>query len=147
MFSEENYVPLNRKLCQQACLLLFIVSQWYRLESINYFKREHAQTQFWSSFEITKCWGYLEYKVINSLCLQKKVPMQVWWRSTQWFRRQSSEKADFTVFIRWWPWNKGQGHQTLYCASRKQYMKIGQNPLFCSRDNVWNPYFGWNWIF
>ena len=26
-----------------------------RLKSINYFKGEHAQTQFWSKFEITKC--------------------------------------------------------------------------------------------
>ena len=24
--------------------------------------------------------------------------MQVWWRKTHWFRRQSSEKADFTFF-------------------------------------------------
>ena len=38
------------------CLLL---PQW----SINYFKGEHAQTQFWSNFEITKCCGYREYKV------------------------------------------------------------------------------------
>ena len=46
----------------QACLLLFNVSQW----SINYFTGEHAQTQFWSNYEITKCCGYLECKV----CLQ-----------------------------------------------------------------------------
>ena len=32
-------------------------------ESINYFKGEHAQTQFWSKFEITKCCGDLEHKV------------------------------------------------------------------------------------
>ena len=29
------------------------------LKSINYFKREHAQTQFWSNFENTKCSGAL----------------------------------------------------------------------------------------
>ena len=34
-----------------------------KAEIINYFKGEHAQTQFWSNFEITKCCGYLEYKV------------------------------------------------------------------------------------
>ena len=62
VFSEENYVP-NRKLSRQACLLLFIVSQWYRLKSINHFIWEHAQTQFWSIFETTKCCSYLEYKV------------------------------------------------------------------------------------
>ena len=37
----------------------FFVSQC----SINYFKGEHALTQFWSNFEITKCCGYREYKV------------------------------------------------------------------------------------
>ena len=63
MFSEEYYVPPptppNRSLSRQASLLLFIVSQW----SITNFKGEHAQTQFWSNFEITKCCGYREYKV------------------------------------------------------------------------------------
>ena len=53
----------NHKLSLQACLLLFIASQRYRLKSINYFKREHAQTQYWSNFEITMCSGYLEYKI------------------------------------------------------------------------------------
>ena len=48
---------LNRS--RQACLLLFIVPQCF----INYFKGEHAQTQLWSNFEITKCCGYREYKV------------------------------------------------------------------------------------
>ena len=48
----------NRSLSRQACLLLFIVSQ----RSIIYFKGEHAQTQFMSNFEITKCCGYREYK-------------------------------------------------------------------------------------
>ena len=61
VFSKENYVPPppNHNFSRQACLLLFIVSHW----SINYFKGEHAQTQFWSNFEITKCCGYREYKV------------------------------------------------------------------------------------
>ena len=82
-------------------LLLIIVSQLYRLKSINYFKEEHAQTQFWSNFEITKCWSYLEYKVkANSFPSPNKVSKQVWWRKTYWFRRQSSEKVDFTDFLR-----------------------------------------------
>ena len=38
-----------------------IYTEW--LKSINYFKGEHAQTQFWSNFEITKCYGGLEHKV------------------------------------------------------------------------------------
>ena len=33
------------------------------LKSINYFKGEHVQTQFWSKFEITKCCDDLEHKV------------------------------------------------------------------------------------
>ena len=49
----------NRK----SSRLLFIVSLLYRLKFINYFRGEHAQTQFWSNFEITKCCGYLGYKV------------------------------------------------------------------------------------
>ena len=43
----------NRKRSRQACLMLFVVSQG----SINYFKEELAQTQFWSNFEITKSYG------------------------------------------------------------------------------------------
>ena len=48
--------------------------------SINYFKGEHAQTQFWSNFENTKCCGYIEYKirVINSFLSANNVSMQVW---------------------------------------------------------------------
>ena len=34
----------NRKLSRQACLLLFVVSQRYRLKSINYFRGEHGKT-------------------------------------------------------------------------------------------------------
>ena len=49
----------NHNRSQQEFLLLFIVSQC----SINYFKGEHAQTQFWSNVEITKCCGYREYNV------------------------------------------------------------------------------------
>ena len=35
----------------------------------------------------------------------------------------------------------------LYCATRKQYIEIGQNPLFGSRDNMRKPYFGKNLTF
>ena len=49
--------------------MLFIVLP----RSINYFKEEHAQTQFRSNFEIAKCCGYREYKVkvINILIKDK----------------------------------------------------------------------------
>ena len=45
VFSEENYVP-------QATMIQFEIHQ--------YFKGDHAQTQFWSIFEVTKCCGDLE---------------------------------------------------------------------------------------
>ena len=35
-------------------------------------------------------------------------------------------------------------NQLLYCATRKQYVELGQNPLFSSRDNMGKPYFGQN---
>ena len=38
-----------------------IYKEW--LKFINFFKGEHAQIQFWSKFEITKCCGDLEHKV------------------------------------------------------------------------------------
>ena len=46
-----------------SILTAIFVSQWYRLKSINYFKAEHLQTQFWSNFETTECCDYPEYKV------------------------------------------------------------------------------------
>ena len=63
----------NHKLSWQACLLLFIVSQRYRLKSINSFKGEYAQTQFWSNFEITKCCGYLEYIMVKVIKISGRV--------------------------------------------------------------------------
>ena len=46
-----------------------IYKEW--LIFINYFKGDHAQTQFWSKFEITKCGGDLEHNakfiILNSL--------------------------------------------------------------------------------
>ena len=68
VFSEENYVPLNRKLNQQPIISSFlchndtIYKEW--LKSINYFKEEYAQSLFWSNFEITKCCADLEHKVM-----------------------------------------------------------------------------------
>ena len=76
VFSEENYVPQS-----QVIRMLFIVSQLYRLKFINYFKGEHAQTQFWSNFEITKCCGYRGYKVKvikSNILTPNNVSMQIW---------------------------------------------------------------------
>ena len=72
VLSEENYVPTNHNLSQQAIISSFlchndtVYKEW--LKSFKYFKEEHAQSQFWSNFEITKCCGDLEHnvKVINT---------------------------------------------------------------------------------
>ena len=37
-------------------------------------------------------------KIINSFLSPNNVSMQVWCRKPPWFRRQSSKKAEFTVF-------------------------------------------------
>ena len=49
----------------------------------------------------------------------------------------------FTVFIVWWPWKWGQGHQNLILIiiPMIQYIKFGQNPSFGSRDRVQTSYF------
>ena len=59
-----------------------IFTEW--LKFINNFKDEHAQTQFWSKLEITKCCGDLKHKdldhqsLINSFLSQNNVSMLVW---------------------------------------------------------------------
>ena len=70
-------------------------------KSINYFKGEHVQTQFWSNFENTKCCDNLEYRVnlVYSFLSVNNVSMQVWCRKFHLFRRQSSEKADLQFFF------------------------------------------------
>ena len=50
----------NRNLSRQACFNCSLLC--HNDPSIN-IKGEHAQTQFWSNFEITKCCGYREVKV------------------------------------------------------------------------------------
>ena len=51
----------------------------------------------------------------------------------------------FTVFIVWWPWKLGQGHQNLIIfflvIPMIQYIKFGQNPFFGSRDRVQTIFF------
>ena len=52
----------------------------------------------------------------------------------------------FTVFIVWWPWKLGHGHQNLINSiliiPMIQYIKFGQNPSFGSRDRVQTSFFG-----
>ena len=65
--------------------------------------RACTNTKFWSNFEITKFCGYREYKVkvikilftffsISKQCIYASLVQK-----NLWFRRQSSEKAEFTV--------------------------------------------------
>ena len=55
----------------------------------------------------------------------------------------------FTVFIVWWPWKLGQGHQNLlfFIIRIIQYIKFGHNPSFGSRDRVQIGFFGQNFTF
>ena len=53
VFSEQKYAPQLQFESASILTALYCVS-------INYFKGEHAQTQFRSNFEITKCCGYGE---------------------------------------------------------------------------------------
>ena len=77
------------------------------MKSINYYKGEHAQTQFWSNFEITKCCGYLEYqghrKLINSLLFPSHVSMQVFKDSNldneATLKTRSKPPKSYQVFI------------------------------------------------
>ena len=63
------------------------------------FQGRACTTQFLSNFEITKCCGYREYKVkitfLSKQCIYASLVQK-----NHWFRRQSSEKAEFTVFLR-----------------------------------------------
>ena len=51
-------------------------------------------------------------------------------------------QGSFLVFIVWWPWKLGQGHQNLLKSLNHlivriyEYMKFCQNPSFGSRDRV-----------
>ena len=51
-----------------------------------------------------QCFGYHEYKVkvikikLTLFLSPNNVSMQVWCRQTHWFRRQTLENAEFTVF-------------------------------------------------
>ena len=61
----------------------------------------NISTQFWSNYKVLwLSWinsqGHQNLSI--SFLLPNNVSMQVWWRKPNWFRRQSSEKAKFTVF-------------------------------------------------
>ena len=55
------------KLCPPICKLIWharlLLFKGVTMQFIDYFKGDHAQTHFRSHFEITKCCGYIEYKV------------------------------------------------------------------------------------
>ena len=89
-------------------------------ESIIWFKRERADKLFFGSkFDFQSAGVTLKMRSkspnsISSPC-PSGVSLQVWSKSTNWFRRQRADKAHFifTVFIVWWPWKLGQVHQNL----------------------------------
>ena len=75
------------------------------LKSINYFKGEHAQTQFWSNFEITKCCGDLEHQIKVISILLTLFCHQTMYLSTfcgihPLVKKIELKNANFTVFER-----------------------------------------------
>ena len=82
--------------------------------------------------------------------LSKQCNVQVWPKSTHWFRRYGTEKADFhslywlvTLKIR----SRSLKSNQLYCVTMVLYINFGQNPSFGSRDIVRKQNFGQNLIF
>ena len=88
-------------------------------QNASFGSRDRVNTSFFShnlTFKLLmwlwKCDQGHQTVIISFLCLSG-VPVQVWLKSTNWFRRQSADRAHFTVFIVWWPWKLGQGHQII----------------------------------
>ena len=89
------------------------------------------------------CWQIWQFKctfviLIISFPCPNGVPVQVWSKSTNWFRDRVQTRLIFTVFIVWWPWKLGQCHQNLINSfiPMIQYIKFGQKPSFGSRDRA-----------
>ena len=90
-------------------------------------------------------WGQSHQNLIISFYYLSGVSVQVWSKSTNSFRGVET-RLIFTVFIVWWPWKLGHGHQIPLIIPIIQYIKFGPNPLFVSRDRV-QTLFGQNLIF
>ena len=125
MFSEENYAPIPQFELASMLTALYCVTMSIK----------HAQTQFRQTLKlqsavVTVNIKSMSFKCIHSFLLsQNNVSMQVWCIKPHWFRRQSSEKAEFTVFkddkleMRWLS-KLGQGHQNHI------------NSTFCHNDTI-----------
>ena len=71
--------------------------------------------------------------LINSFLLPNNVYMRVWWRKSHWLRKQSSKKAEFTVFFKDDDFENEETLKirarskiisTLHFATMKQYIKF-----------------------
>ena len=58
-------------------------------------------------------WGQGHKNLMTSFPCPNGVSVQVWSKSTYWFRRWVQKRLIFTVFLVWWPWKLGQGHPNL----------------------------------
>ena len=70
------------------------------LESIIWFKRQSADKLFWSEFDIQSVvwpwkWGQGHQNLIINFSCLSGVSVQVWSKSTIWFKRSSAVKAHF----------------------------------------------------
>ena len=92
-------------------------------------------------------WGQGHQNIIISFPCPSGVSIQVCSKSTNWFRRQSADKAQNLVFIVWWPSKLGQGRGNLinsFNYPNDTIHKVGQNPSFGSRDRVQTNFFRQN---
>ena len=115
--------------------------------------RDRVQTSFlWSKFDIQSVgmilkWGQDHQNLIISFPCLSGVSVQVWSKFTNWFRRQSADKPQFTVFKVWCPWKLDQGHQNLinsFNYPNDTIHKVWPESIICSRDKVQTSFFGQN---
>ena len=106
---------------------------------------------FWLQFDISRCWCDLENKIKVTTILSTLSPhpnnvfLQVWSKSTHWSRRQNAEKADFYSPYRIVTLKKVKVTKIYnFCDTIIQYINLGQNPSFHSRDSMGEFYFGQN---
>ena len=82
--------------------------------------------------------GHQNLIIISFLCL-RGVSVQVWSKSTDWFRRWECRQGSFYSLIVWWPWKLGQGQQNLIYSfnyPNDTIHKVWPVPSFDSRDRM-----------
>ena len=118
-------------------------------QNTSYDSRDRVQASFfWSN--LTKCWCHLEneVKATKILSFLSHISLVFLCKFGQnppiGLGDRVQTRLIFTVFIVWWPWKLGQGHQNLtnpFIIPMIQSIKYGQNTSFDSRDRVLTSFF------